>query len=66
MTQTKLEATPKGQLQKTQRVSIPVRLEIEHHAELTETAAEEQRSMSFITLRRYLKGREIELSEQKQ
>lgn len=63
MSQTTLEATPKGQLQKTKRISIPVRLELDDHAELGQVAESEERSMSFITLRRYIKGREVELAE---
>lgn len=66
MNQTKLAATQKGQLKKTKRISIPVRLEVEDHAELGQAADSEQRSMSFVALRRYLKGREIELAEQNQ
>ena len=64
MYQTELAATQKGQLKKTKRRSIPVRLEIEFHAELNQVAESEQRSMSFIALRRYLKGRAAELAEQ--
>lgn len=66
MKQTTLAATQKGQLTKTKRISIPVRLEVDDHAELGQVADSEQRSMSFITLRRYLKGRDVELAEQNQ
>lgn len=64
MNQTTLAATEKGQLKKTKRLSIPVRLELEDHAELNQVAESEQRSMSFVALRRYLKGRAVELAEQ--
>lgn len=66
MSQTTLQATEKGQLNKANRVSISLRLECDHHAELKEVADADQRSMSFVALRRYLKGREIELTEQNQ
>lgn len=66
MSQTTLVATQKGQLKKAKRMSMSVRLEVDDHAELGQVADSEQRSMGFIALRRYLKGRDIELAEQNQ
>lgn len=64
MNQIELASTQKGQLKKKKRIGISVRLELDDHAELSQVAEGEVRSMSFIALRRYIKGREIELSEQ--
>ena len=63
MTQTTLKATQKGQLAKSNRISISLRLELDHHAELKAAADADERSMGFIALRRYLKGRDTELAE---
>lgn len=57
-----LPSTKKGQLLKSKRVSVPIRLTVENHLELRDLALKQQRSMSFIAMRRYLKGRSQELS----
>lgn len=66
MNQIELASTQKGQLKKNKRIGISVRLELDDHTELGQVSDKEERSMSFIALRRYLKGRELELSEQNQ
>lgn len=66
MKTTALTSTSKGQLPKAQRLVIPIRLLAEDHSELKRIADNEQRSMSFIAMRRYLKGRELELNKQNQ
>lgn len=58
-----LSSTLNGQLQKASRVSVPIRLTIDDHKELKLTAEKEQRSMSFIAMRRYLIGRTQEPSD---
>ncbi|WP_201543452.1 hypothetical protein [Psychrobacter immobilis] len=57
-----LDSTPKKQLLKSKRVSISIRLLDDDHTELKDTANEQQRSMSFVAMRRYMKGRNQELS----
>jgi len=66
MNQTELQATQSGQLAKSKRIITSIRMTVKDHAELKEIAELEQRSMSFVTLRRYLKGRDVELAEQNQ
>ena len=56
-----LPSTKKGQLKKADRTSIPIRLLTDDHTELKESAVEQQRSMSFVAMRRYLLGRDQEL-----
>lgn len=58
---TALTSTKKGQLNKAKRVSVPIRLLVDDHQELSSTAEQNQRSMSFIAMRRYLLGRDQEL-----
>lgn len=63
MTETSLQATPKGELphlKKGKRKAIQIRLTPAEHDELTSAAAAEQRSMSFIALRRYRLGKVAE------
>ena len=62
MTITALASTKKGQLLKAKRVSVPIRLLVDDHEELTSSAEKQQRSMSFVAMRRYMKGRNQELS----
>ena len=57
----KSNSTPK-QLLKSKRVSVSIRFLDDDYAELKDTANEQQRSMSFVAMRRYLKGRNQELS----
>lgn len=61
MNTTALSSTQKGQLKKADRISIPIRLLTDDHTELKESAVEQQRSMSFVAMRRYLSGRNQEL-----
>ena len=61
-----LKPTDSGRLQKTKRISVPIRLRTDDHAELKSSAEDELRSMGFIAMRRYLKGRELELTEKNQ
>jgi len=61
MSNTSLPYTKKGQLQKSKRISVPIRLQIEDHNELKFIADIQQRSMSFVAMRRYLIGRDQEL-----
>lgn len=64
-----LTPTIKGQLKHAKnkaRKTIPIRLLIQDHKELKDQAEHEARSMSFIAMRRYLKGRELELKEENQ
>lgn len=61
MPTTALTSTSKGQLQKSNRISVPIRLQIEDHDELKIIADIQQRSMSFVAMRRYLSGRDQEL-----
>lgn len=63
MTQLAPTPTTKGQLPKGKRKAIPIRLMPEHHAELYQTAQDEQRSMGFVALRRYLVGLRIEQNQ---
>lgn len=63
MPDTTLQATQKGELPhlKTgRRKSVQLRLTPAEHAELTQTAKREQRSMSFVVLRRYRLGKVAE------
>lgn len=58
--------TTNGQLphaNKGGRRTIALRLDKSDHKELKDQAHSETRSMSFVALRRYLKGRELELNE---
>lgn len=57
-----LNFTPNKQLLKSKRISVSIRLLDDDHTELKDAANEEQRSMSFIAIRRYIKGRSQELS----
>ena len=66
MKQTTLKPTQKGHLNKSKRTGVTLRLETDLHADLKEAADKEQRSMGFVVLRRYLKGRDVELAEQNQ
>lgn len=61
MTITTLASTKNGQLNKAKRVSVPIRLLFNDHKELNATAEHQQRSMSFVAMRRYLIGRDQEL-----
>lgn len=56
----KSNSTPK-QLLKSKRVSVSIRFLDDDYAELKDTANEQQRSMSFVAMRRYLNGRSQEL-----
>jgi len=62
MSITALISTSKGQLQKSKRISVPIRLQREDHNELKFIADMQQRSMSFVAMRRYLVGRDQELT----
>ena len=67
MTTNNLTATPKGELPhlKTgKRKAVAIRLPPNDHAELEQAAEEEMRSMSFIALRRYQAGLQLELAEE--
>ncbi|MGM8899469.1 MULTISPECIES: hypothetical protein [unclassified Psychrobacter] len=61
MLTTALTSTIKGQLQKSKRISVPIRLQVDDHNELKHLADIQQRSMSFVAMRRYLVGRDQEL-----
>ncbi|OBX79152.1 hypothetical protein [Faucicola atlantae] len=50
----------KQRLKKAKRHVLPVRLDTQAHAELQQQAKAEQRSMSFIALRRYNAGLRLE------
>lgn len=54
----------KQRLPYTKRHILPIRLEQQDHAELIATAKQEQRSMSFIAMRRYQAGLKQEQSQQ--
>lgn len=56
-----LNSTPNKQLLKSKRVSVSMRLLDDDHTELKNAANEQQRSMSFVAMRRYLNGRSQEL-----
>lgn len=60
-----LNSTLNKQLLKSKRVSISIRLLDEDYAELKDAANEQQRSMNFVAIRRYLTGRNQELSNSK-
>lgn len=63
MNQTTLQATPKGELthlKQGKRKSLQLRLTPSEHKELMQTAKREHRSMSFVALRRYQNGRQLE------
>lgn len=67
MTETTLQATPKGELphlKNGKRKSVQLRLTPSEHAELTATADREDRSMSFLACRRYQAGLQLEQSNQ--
>lgn len=55
---------------KTQRLphksrhTLPIRLDKEAHAELVKRSQEEDRSMSYIAMRRYQAGLQLEQSQQ--
>lgn len=58
-----LQATPKGELphlKKGKRKPIQIRITPEDHEELIQAAMKENRSMSFIALRRYRLGKVAE------
>lgn len=57
-----LNSTPNQQLLKSKRVSVSIRLLDDDYAELRDAANEQQRSMNFIAIHRYLIGRNQELS----
>ena len=61
MNNTALASTKKGHLQKAVRVPVPIRLMVDDHKELKNSADNQQRSMSFIAMRRYLAGRDQEI-----
>lgn len=56
-------STSNKQLLKSKRVSISIRLLDEDYVELRDAANDQQRSMNFIAIRRYLTGRSQELSK---
>lgn len=61
-----LQATPKGELphlKEGKRKPIQIRITPSEHEELAQTALNENRSMSFIALRRYRAGLELEQPE---
>ncbi|MFZ2843353.1 hypothetical protein [Psychrobacter sp.] len=64
MTKTTVEAaTPKGELphlKGSKRKPVQIRLTPSEHKELIQTARKEQRSMSFVALRRYRLGKVAE------
>ena len=62
MNTTSLHSTKSGQLPKSKRISVPIRLTIKDHLELKSVAINQQRSMSFVAMRRYLIGLSQELS----
>lgn len=61
MINTSLSSTTKGQLLKSKRIPVPIRLIVDDHKELKDSAHSQQRSMGFIAMRRYLVGRDQEL-----
>lgn len=64
MTETTLQATPKGELphlKNGKRKSVQIRLTPSEHKELMQAAKHEHRSMSFLALRRYKDGRQLEI-----
>lgn len=60
MTSPALTSTDKGQLPKAKRITVPIRLLTIDHTELKKTADDEDRSMSFIAMRRYQAGLQLE------
>lgn len=56
-----LPSNSKEQVRKQGRVSIPLRLISDDHKELKESSKKQQRSMSFVAMRRYSIGRAQEL-----
>ncbi|GLR27793.1 hypothetical protein [Psychrobacter pacificensis] len=59
MTETTVQATPKGELphlKSGKRKSVQLRLTPSEHKELMRTAKNENRSMSFVAHRRYRSG----------
>ena len=59
------QSQPKERLPYARRHILPIRLEQQDHAELTKTAEQEQRSMSFIAMRRYQAGLALEQTQNK-
>ncbi len=67
MTETTVQATPKGELphlKDGKRKPIQLRLTPDEHEELVSTAGNEVRSMSYVAYRRYQAGLELEQSKQ--
>jgi hypothetical protein len=65
MTETTLQATPKGELphlKNGKRKSVQLRLTPSEHRELMQAAKREHRSMSFLACRRYQAGLQLEQS----
>lgn len=54
----------KQRLPKANRHVLPIRLNKDLHTELVNQAEQEQRSMSFIAMRRYQAGLQLEQSQQ--
>lgn len=54
-------STSNKQLLKSKRVSISIRLPHEDYAELKNAANEQQRSMNFVAIKRYMEGRSQDL-----
>ena len=55
---------PKQRLPHAKRHVLPIRLDKDSHTELVNQAEQEQRSMSFIAMRRYQAGLQLEQSQQ--
>lgn len=63
MTANALNPTANGELphlKEGKRIQIAIRLPPDEHQELKNTSEAEERSMSFVALRRYQAGRQIE------
>ena len=54
---------PKQRLPHAKRHVLPIRLDKDSHTELVNQAEQEQRSMSFIAMRRYQAGLALEQSQ---
>lgn len=59
-----LQSQQKQRLPKASRHVLPIRLDKKSHDELVQQAEQEQRSMSFIAMRRYQAGLQLEQSQQ--
>jgi len=58
------QSQQKQRLPKAKRHVLPIRLDKKSHDELVQQSEQEQRSMSFIAMRRYQAGLQLEQSQQ--